>query len=462
MQDSQAPSTLDGSDIVTPPLEQTFEGPDVTDEQLDAVDAMHDAEDAAQDEALKALEVAADDAAADTALDDVQQPLPSADPVETRVKCAKCGTGAKWSGELDRTATDVFTRGFHEETGLPNCPHCGTAMEPVELLTAEQAITAAAKQLADEELARQDADRAGNAARPVYQPSIPGLHPPFDFRRALMQTESLERNVAAAEDAWDQAKEEASSCKKTFDAAVEQLRKHIQSMHHARVDAEYQARRADTEATSEASPAARQATPCLYERTTGKPCPICTRASEALPSARSEATAHVAHAISVGAIDQAIAADDMVAALRAVLGLVVPVEQLVPWAPDDYKAVGAYLQAFALALEGDADTSKLERPAALGRAHQSTDDSRCRVCGALMYQVAVAAGMPDGFPAGQLVGIDCAGEPENEPARPPKPRHAKKTDRQRAKQAAAKPWRDGYPKRMAKASVKSGAKKGRR
>jgi hypothetical protein len=387
--------------------------------------------------------------------------LPEVDQTVTEVRCGNCGTKASWRGELtDEMIARTFTRGLEPITKLPICVHCGTPMLHVRLFTAEEALAKAAQEL--------DTERAGDAAKPMYQPSIPGIRPAFDWKRAQLTAESLERNTAKAEADWEEAKEEASSRKKAFDAAVETLRQHIRDMRTPRIEAEYEARK---NGTSDATPAAAAAdsvpAPCAFELKTGQVCPIC-RTVSAPRTGEQTTTAHLAKAAFDCAVEQALTPSNLATVIMLVTGIEVPLADVERWSPADAMNVTQYVDQFAAALlKGDA-TNAVPRPEALGRQHVVYDMEglkSCSVCGAMLAYLATALGHE--LAEGQLVGVDCPGDPAAEgpePARQPKPRHATKEARQRVKQAAAnEPSTARGEKRMAKVeSPKRGKKGGRR
>lgn len=357
------------------------------------------------------VEVSADPEAGGAG-DVASQPTPAIDQVVTHVYCEKCTTKGQWQGELTAEMLErTFTRGL-AENGLPNCPHCGTAMELVPILTAHEAITQAAQQL--------DAERAGDAAKPTYQPSIPGIHPPFDYERAQRRTEALARQVTSAEEAWDAAKEEASDCKKTFDKAVETLRTHIKETAAARQDAEYQA----------SKPASDRPRACAFERDTGKPCPICRAPTPGITPADPTVVQHLAAAASELARTDALETADLRLVIAKVAGLELLDETVRGWSTPERQAVVTWLEA----------PTVVERPAVLGAAHEAADPAgmhqACRICGGAMPH------LPDGdaqtWPIGQLVGTDCPGEPAQEAARPTAKRHRKRSDAVKAKQQSEK------------------------
>lgn len=272
-----------------------------------------------------------------------------------------------------------------------------------------------------------DAEKAGDAARPQYQPSIPGILPPFDWRRAQLTTESLEETVASCERTWDAAKKEATEAKKEFDEAVDTLRAHIQAMHRQRVDSEYQDRKPDAQTAPEDVV---QAVGCAFERATGKPCPICRNPREGLTPADNTIPAHVAASAVLSQANDQLEASGLRAVIRELAGVELQEDTVRGWSAVERAQV---LQHLELPID-------TERPPHLGIPHEAAEPAgskqACRICGAPMPF------LPEDdktWPIGQKVGADCQGDPaaDAEPTRTVKPRHAKKTDRQKAKAKAA-------------------------
>lgn len=352
----------------------------------------------------------------------------------------------------EEPSTELFTSDAPaEDDGTVREEFIGTIdVAAASLPQAADAIAQAVRDL--------DAERAGDAAKPEYQPSIPGILPPFDWRSAQLTTESLETNVAEAEDAWDAAKEEAASCKKTFDKTVEQLRAHIQSTHRARVDAEYQHGKGTGPIAAVPDPeTVKAAASCWTEQKTGRPCSICRNLLSA--PTNSETAQHVAAAAAVDANAGTLDAAGMAASIGAVTGVVVTADDLAAWTADDFKTVALYLEVYTASPFG----VPADRPAILGRPHEAGEDGiTCRICGA---SLPVPADQ-DGFVAGLLIGLDCAGEAA-EPAPKATPRHRKPADRQKAKQArgskdhAAEQKAEGTKKAASEKSKKKTAGKKR-
>lgn len=354
---------------------------------------------------------------------------------ETSVQCPQCETKAGWRGELDVATSQVFTRGVDALTGMPNCPHCGTAMLRMGPTTAVEALQQVAQAL--------DTERAGNAARPLYQQqTLPGTLPPFDFRRALMTAESLEANVQAAEEAWESAKKVAASRKGDYDEAVEALRQHIKEMHTLRINTEYQHGRGERTSVAETTGVLG---PCVFERQTGQPCSICRSAIAAPAPNRDEAT-HLAASLANQAITAGVcavpagAADAFVVTVRQVADIELTAEQVRGWTPEDRRIVAVWLQQFAQDAASNEEPWARPIPLALGKFHEAAEASGerqcCRICGAVLLDAATLS-ITAPWEVGQKVGTDCTGEPIAEPARTAKPRHASRKDAAKAKQAAA-------------------------
>lgn len=366
-------------------------------------------------------------------------------------------TSVKWPDHVSAAHHESAAGGVDASIGAAEVLSAEDASR--DTVDAADAISKAAEQL--------DAEKAGHAARPMYQPPLPGTHPPFDWRTAQLRTEHLEAQAAGAESAWDEAKEEASARKKDYDAAIEALRKYIQATHIARVEAEYHH---GTDSGPIAPAPVRDERPvaqsaCLTERTTGKPCPICRNLTVA--PADNDSQPHLAASVLALALEATLEPPSLAAALREILRVIVPLDTIALWTSEDVQILARYLQQTV----GDSDEARASKPVplVLGRAHEIGGEMGrgCRICGALMHQLAVDEGFPEGFPIGQRVGTDCAGAAENaaaEPVRTVKPRHSKKSDRRKAKQASAAKDHAAAQKaegkqRTAKATLKSGAKK---
>lgn len=392
-------------------------GPDVTDAQLDQVDAMHDAEDAAAEDANADIDAALERLSA--------LEVPGDDQVVTECKCAKCGTKGSWTGKLtDEMIERTFVRGLGPD-GIPNCIYCGTPMEIVPFLQPENPVAAAARML--------EAERAGDAARPQYQPSIPGILPAFDWRTAQLTTESLEANVASAERVWESSKKETAAAKVEFDEAVESLREHIQVTHRIRIEAEFQAKRPADEPAPEG-----QVDPqaCAFERLTGRPCSVCRNPITGIRQADNTVPGHIAAAAVVMQANDQLEASGLRAVLAELGGVELLEETVRGWSAVERAQVLAHLETPGV----------VERPAILGTPHEAADPSgkkqACRICGAPMPFLPPDEGIDgrDTWPIGQKVGTDCAGEPaaDQEPARATSRRHKKPSDAAKAKQSASR------------------------
>lgn len=296
-----------------------------------------------------------------------------------------------------------------------------------------------------------DADKAGDAARPQYQPSIPGIRPPFDWRRAQLATESLEESVASAERIWEAAKKETSKAKSEFDDAVEALRNHIQETHRERVDAEFQNRTAAEGAPAPAD--AVNAAACAFERTTGKPCPICRNPVDGVTPADNTIVAHVASAAVTSQANNHLEALGLRDVIREVAGVELHDDTVRGWSAVERAQVLAHLEMPGV----------VDRPPHLGTAHEAADHAApnkqaCRICGAPMPFLPPE---DDHWPIGQKVGVDCLGEPGSDLARAPKATHTDKAKakRSRKKDHAAEQKAEGAQKAADEEPVSGGKKK---
>lgn len=336
---------------------------------------------------------------------------------------------------------EVFLGEVPEQTVEEMAAHVAESVESIELIMpAPEGIPAAeAFAQAAQEL---DADKAGDAAKPQYQPSIPGILPAFDWRRAQLLTESLEETVASAERVWEALKKQTAGAKSDFDDAVESLRTHIQQTHRARVDAEFQTSRTDSTAPADVV----DASACAFERTTGKPCPICRNPREGLIPADNTTSAHVAGAAVNSQASDQLEASGLRAVIRELSGVELQEDTVRGWSAVERAQVLAFLE---LPLDS-------VRPPQLGTPHEAAEPAgskqACRICGAPMPF------LPEDektWPIGQHVGIDCPGEPgsEAEPTRITKPRHAGKV---------RKPSADHGAEQKAEGTKKAAKGKGRK
>jgi hypothetical protein len=444
------------ADEVIPPEAEALEAPDTeltaapaeaTDEQLDEIDATYDAEDSyraqtmsEQAEKPEASAAVPPEIAASLLLVK-QRP---ADTV-THVHCVNCNTKASWKGTLDAEMLErTFKHGVNAD-GIPLCPHCRTDMQE------QTVVQAAAEQLASEGMTaaeKLDADKAGDAAKPMYRQSfIPALLPAFDFKTAHLTTESLNRNILTAKAAWDEAKDEAAKLKKEYDETVEALTKHIEKQYVLRMEWEYQERRkaATTTGPHEPTPEKRahegDRQPCITAQTFGS-CSVCQKPGGPITEEMARDTLHLAANAANLSVQGDLPDDVLARTITGVTGIVVEDAAVAGWSKDDRIAVLNWLQMFAL----DRDEEPWARPIPLpmGRFHEAaepTDEQQvCRVCAGVLWRLNTADGVnaTPAWPVGQKVGLDCAGAQPVEPARLAKPRHADPKARQRAKQAAAK------------------------
>lgn len=377
-----------------------------------------------------------------------------AEDVITSVVCTKCKTKASWRGALDPTNTNspFAQRGINATTGLPYCPHCGTPMVHDGKISGPDALTQAAAAL--------DAERAGNAARPTYQPSIPGILPPFDYRSAAVATEALEANVQSAEAAYNKAKDVASGKKKDLDEAIGTLREHIQETHRRRIEAEYQNGRQSVQETMNTLVDAERTGPdavdrvtaprgvCSFERATGQPCSVC-RNPKAATIAQPNSIRHIADSlsallVSTKEVDVDGLYPEFAGALLQIADVHVPADDIAAWSAESRRDVAKWLLDFAILRDNKDEPWTLPIPLAMGSFHEAAEASgeqqACRICGAVLLRF---AGQPidatiEPYRVGQKVGIKCEGE-QQEAARTPSRRHATPRDAAKAKQAADKP-----------------------
>ncbi len=337
----------------------------------------------------------------------------------TRVRCGQCNTAAKWKGPLtDDMLARTFTRGVSAETGLPNCPHCGTPMAHDTKVDAVEAFKRAADQLPADQVATP------------RQPRIPGLTPAFNFEAAFHSIIDQRAEVRRAKAIHESKHKDAQRAKKTADEAQDELSK---------LEDEYAERAEEREHGDDAGAGGLQG--CAYERETGKPCTICPQLADIATRGKLTIADQVNIALEHARSQIYPNATDLAALVTASAGIYVRREDVKPW---DLVTVGFVLEWLA------APTS-VEKPPIMGRSHIVGElGAGCVNCGALLTPLAAAHGL-EAWPVGAVVGIDCQGPPEVEEARPTAKRHKSRKDAAKAKQVAEKAERQAAAERQASA-----------
>lgn len=351
----------------------------------------------------------------------------------TDVTCSQCGSKASWKGALDPTAA-AWSRGIDDASGLPNCPHCGTPTTIAEQKPIADAITEAAAHLESDQVATP------------RQPAIPGLHPPFDFASAMASIEEQESEASQAERTYARKAADAKTARKAADDENAKLRKLIQEFRQRRLD--------DAETAARETP---RHVPkrCTYEATTGNPCPVC-RSGAGATVTDGASLEHLARVTASSVKDTR--ADGLQAAIEGITGITLMVETVKHWTAKERASIGKWLTWWADELAAGKNPRSGPMPAAMGRPHEIGEAGKaCRLCGASVPTFA-RADNADGWPAGQLVGVDCAGAPEAEPARTLPKRHASSKARTEAKQRASREAK-AIPAKKATAAKKKPARR---
>ncbi len=274
---------------------------------------------------------------------------------------------------------------------------------------------------------------------------LPFPAPPYDYASALHRIALQNREVTAAREDWERAKEDASSCRKTYEREAEKLEKLIAELETQEKDADRQQAAplvgyiAEGAAARAENPEAKKPG-CLYERETGAPCPIC-RDRKPGDEGRDEPANPLHPMHGEAARGQAIA-EALQAKLREA-GVFLDLDEIaaVITSQEDADAIAAWAGAIVARSSGSSAPSPA-RPDCLGQPHEAAEpgDERqsCRVCGTLLRDS--SDNQLDGgtwYPAGALVGTDCEGEPEAEEARPVKKRGSKKGRKKHDPEAVA-------------------------
>ena len=339
----------------------------------------------------------------------------------TRVRCGQCNTAAKWKGPLtDDMFARTFTRGVSAETGLPNCPHCGTPMAHDTKVDAVEAFKRAADQLPADQVATP------------RQPRIPGLTPAFNFEAAFHSIIDQRAEVRRARAIQETKHKDAQRAKKHADDAQDELSK---------LEDEYAERAEERECGDDSGAGGLQG--CAYERATGKPCSVCPGLADIATRGKLTIVDQVNIALEHARSQIYPSATDLAALITASTGVYVTREDVRFW---DLVTVGFVLEWLA------APTS-VEKPPIMGRSHIVGElGGGCVDCGALLTPLAAAHGL-ESWPVGAIVGVDCQGPPEADEARPTAKRHKSRKDAAKAKQAAEKSERQASAKPARKTST---------
>lgn len=270
-----------------------------------------------------------------------------------------------------------------------------TPEEFSNLMPIAEAIAQAQEQL-------QAADQEGAAAATTQPPNdrpLPFEPPEFDMEAALVEIANKSRLVAALEADWEGCKEETSQAKKRLERAERELRDFI-----AEIDDK---RRAQERLLTQPYLAPVDDAPkprgCAYERSTGRPCPVCrVKAGEAAPAVEDVETHARAEAEECGELLQLV-------------NVHIGADVIATWSREEREAVEAYAGAIKAELDGQADAVIPERPAVLGTQHVALEaadgEQRCKVCAAVIAKPEGDDDVLWSYDLGALVGVDCAGDP---------------------------------------------------
>jgi hypothetical protein len=265
--------------------------------------------------------------------------------------------------------------------------------------------------------------------------------PPFDADSALHEIALKNRDMATARAAYEESKGETARLKKEWELEAKSLEDLIMTFEDRRRDADRRgaprlvATLVKGAATAAPEDAAPQVNPeavkpgCLFERETGKPCPICRDRKPGLVATDVRNPMHPDH----GYIAGELAKDEAVQRQLLEAGVHLDLQDVEDLSLGDQERdeILAWASAVVLARTADSSVTVPVRPAALGTPHEAAaaegSSQACRVCGIALWNTTDRdeAGQ-DFYPAGALVGTDCEGEPPQEEARPVAKRGSKK------------------------------------
>lgn len=308
-----------------------------------------------------------------------------------------------------------------------------------EVAQAEAAETQAVPGPVDENV-----EATAGTGPPPRDQRLPFPVPPFDFAAALHRIAEQNREVTAAREAWEAAKEEASSCRKAYEREAEELEKLIRELESQEKDADR--RQAAplvgyiAEGVAAGAENAEAKKPgCAFERETGQPCPIC-RDSKPGHETRDDPV-NPLHPMHEQTARERADCEALQAALRE--------DNVFLDFGTIYSGMTAEQRGELLGWSDSIPiTAGLKpSPPAWFHPHEAAEPGgerqTCRACGCTLWDAAHqltwrGSDRSEPYPVGSLVDNDCEGEPEQEEARPIKKRGSKKGRKKHEPEAVAK------------------------
>jgi hypothetical protein len=311
-------------------------------------------------------------------------------------RCADCDHAVRF--RPNSSGTGFFLVGTEELYGVgalgrPVCPNGHGEME-----------------LADDRLPIEQAMEQANEQLDAVQRDLPGIVPPFNWQGAYLELESMSLEVDRLHRIWEDDAKQAKESKGQWEEASKRRDKAALEFRRRRL-----AKGEDTPAA--APPAAgTNLVRCAFEEAhPDATCPICSDPDLTATMARDSA----AHIDEVWALLELRDVTAVEVALEEA-GVIIGQAAIRSWSRSDRDTVTAW-----------AANRELPRPGILGTAHVAADSvtseadgdtfQECRECGQRIWSVKTGEdpearlAEAQGYPAGTLVGTDCAGA--KEPAR---------------------------------------------
>jgi hypothetical protein len=328
---------------------------------------------------------------------EAEQQTPADEPTIHLARCADCDYAVRYqpsSSGAGFTLIDSDAALGIGESGRPICPNGHGEMG-----------------LADDRLPAADAIEQAAEQVEAEKQKLPFPAPPFNYEGTLHALFEKRHEIGKLEKKFNDRKELLKEAREDLEAANTQLGKMLDEFEQHEQDRlhEIARRQADAERPADAPRLVR----CTWEQAhPDEPCPVC---SNMTPTAAPDSAAHMDE------VEATLDLRDVVAVCEALseVNIIVGPAIIDTWTREERDAVRAWA---GLATRGDdGSVNPLpDRPAILGTAHIASNHTvseaagetfqECRECGARLVSVATGSGEQlDPYPAGTLVGTDCAG-----------------------------------------------------
>jgi hypothetical protein len=288
------------------------------------------------------------------------------------------------------------------DNGRPVCPNGHGEMELADdRLPIEQAMQQVAEQLTEPQ-------------------RLPFPSPPFNYEGALHEIFEMEKENAILESKFNDADERRKKAKAALDDGRSKLSALIGTLQEREQDRLHEIARREA-AKAAGHPEETNLVRCAWEQAhPDETCPLCSSPAEAehykLADTARDSSLHIEAVVRLEYLQDS----DVIIALMDHLGIVLSADLVNGWSVEDRAAVKVWAEA---------PVEQLPRPAILGTAHVAASYTvseaapgetfqSCTECGARLLTNKTGDGEGESFepyPAGTLVGVDCAGA--KEPAR---------------------------------------------